>query len=479
MTLRRRLALVTALVAVPQVLLLLGWDLRSRRAAAEERLGELLSGTLNAEEARRCLADPVGWGGVTPPPGPPPGEEGLSSDPDAPHGKPPVLWAYAEDGAPARADAPTLPGDLIHALSPGRVQVAPTSWHSADLRVVARTGWGGACEIALMEGSTVRGWVGAVLPASPLWLAPLVGSVAGILIAAGSVVERIRRLTDAVRQSAEGGPRPLPVQGDDEVAELARAFDEAGRALQEQVVETQRRERALREFLANTSHDVLLPLTVLRGHLSALRDQAELGPVDRSTLASAMDEAHYLGALVHDLAAVASLEAAEHTLVKHPVDLLALVERVAARHRPIGRERGVEVVSALPGTAAVAAGDVTLLEQALNNLVYNAIRYNRPGGHVAIVLEVEPAAFALRVFDDGPGVSDAALQRLSERGFRTDEARGRAPEGLGLGLSIAARVADAHGFTLAFSHAEAGGLEARLSGALMGDDAERRPESPP
>ncbi|MCB9765032.1 MAG: HAMP domain-containing histidine kinase [Alphaproteobacteria bacterium] len=474
MKLRARLALVTVAVAIPQLGLLAAWDLQSRRAAAEQALAAMLPQMLEGGEGA-CVGAPRSWGGPQPPPDDPAWTRDRRPPPDQPHGAPPTLWAYGADGTPARSEAPALPADVA-ALAVGEVTRTPTPRLGSAVAVVTRTGWGEPCAFVAVTGSTVPGWMGAVLPATPIWLTPLFGVLVGVLLAAGSAVERIRRLTEAVRGvAARGYQEPVPVLGDDEVGELARAFDEAGHALQRQIRETERREQALRDFLANTSHDLLLPLTVLRGHLDALQRQSAEGE-GSATLLQAMDEAHYLGAMVHNLAAAAQLDVGAQTLERAPVDLSALVERVAARHRPLARPRGIEVHAALPGEPAHTLGDVTLIEQAVNNLAYNAVRYNRPGGHVAIVLDVGGGRFTLRVLDDGPGVSPEQLHRLAERGFRGDEARSRAPEGQGLGLDIAHRVARVHGFELGFAPAEGGGLEVTLSGALA---PERVPQGSP
>jgi signal transduction histidine kinase len=121
----------------------------------------------------------------------------------------------------------------------------------------------------------------------------------------------------------------------------------------------------------------------------------------------------------------------------------------------------------------VVQGDVTLLEQALSNLVHNAVRYNRTGGHVAVLLEeaTAPAGFRLRVLDDGPGVKEEELQRLVERRQRGDEARQRYPDGLGLGLHIVYGVAERHGFRLDFGRSEHGGLEVTIAGLLAPEPA--------
>jgi two-component system sensor histidine kinase BaeS len=126
----------------------------------------------------------------------------------------------------------------------------------------------------------------------------------------------------------------------------------------------------------------------------------------------------------------------------------------------------VEIESATPAEPVAALADLTLLEQAVSNLVYNAIRHNRPGGHAALILDDDQGRFRLRVIDDGPGISEDELAHLVTRGFRGNDARTRVPGGQGLGLDIAHRVAQLHGFALAFRRSEYGGLEAELAGPL-------------
>ncbi|MBZ5713649.1 HAMP domain-containing histidine kinase [Nannocystis pusilla] len=298
-----------------------------------------------------------------------------------------------------------------------------------------------------------------------------------MLLALGPIVGRIRRLTEAVRRSASASyASPVPVDGDDEIGELARAFDAAGREVRAQLAAKDRRELALREFLANTTHDVMIPLTVLQGHLSELLAGAEQG---RGALVAAMAEAHYIAAIVHNLAVMAKIDAEVPRLHREPVALDELVERVLARHRPIARRLGVELDGGVPEAPVRVAADVTLLEQAVSNVVYNAIRHNRAGGHAAVLLEhVAGDRFRLRVVDDGPGVPPAELARLAERGFRSDAARTRTPDGQGLGLHIAARVAALHGIGLAFATPPGGGLQVDFTGVChFGEAADSTQEA--
>lgn len=287
--------------------------------------------------------------------------------------------------------------------------------------------------------------------------------------AAGPIVRRIRALGAAVRRSAAARyGEPVPAGGDDELADLARSFNQAGEEVRSHLLALERREQVLRSFVANTTHDVMVPLTVLQGHLVGLRKRTGGEETSAELIVAALEETHYLASLVHNLGAAAKLEAGEPETARHPVNLGPVVERVVGRHRPIARHREIDVDLAVPEEPLHACGDVTLIEQALSNIVHNAVRYNHPGGHVAVVLEAREAgrAFSLRVIDDGPGVPEEQLARLTERHFRGDAARSRRPEGRGLGLHITQEVARRHGFGLRITRGAEGGLEVALSGPL-------------
>jgi two-component system sensor histidine kinase BaeS len=480
--LRLRLAVTTAAVAVPVVGALVWFDAVARHSAAEAALAGLVRHHLHEPDGRAaCEAAPHTWGGVMPPPRPshdhgpgpghghgaPPGPAPKFGPPPGVRVRPPVLFAYDETMHSQHPGAPALPDVLVDRIEDAEVATARWAWRGDDVEILVRMPWAtGPCAFVLARGSTAPGFLGTVLPPTWVWLAPLLAVVAAVFLAVGPVVARIRRLTDAVRRSASAGyASPVDVGGRDEVAELAHAFDAAGREVRAQLAEKDRREQALRHFLANATHDVMIPLTVLKGHLSALQDRLTAGePIDRTHVVAAMDEAHYIAAIVHNLGITAKLDSTTPQLQRTVVDLEALLARVIARHRPIARQLQVGLESAPPGEPLATEADVTLLEQAVSNLVYNAIRHNRPGGHVAVLLERRGPEFRLRVLDDGPGIPADQLERLVERGVRGDSARSRAPDGQGLGLHIARRVAHLHGMRLTLGPSEYGGLQVDLEG---------------
>ena len=466
MKLRARLVVATVAAVVPLVVVLIWLDARARHAAAEEALVDMTLRTmLRPGEREACEAAPAWWSGRSRPP--PDGAPPRPPPHDRPHGAPPVLVAYDAQLHAADADTPPLDAELADGIAYGDVATIDATWPGSAVEVLVRTPWAsGPCAFVYAAGTTEPGWIGAILPAGRLWMVPMAVVLAAVLLAMGPVVRRMRRLTEAVRRSAAAGfTGDIPADGArDEIAELGRAFDAAAREVRAQLAERDRRERALRDFLANTTHDVMIPLTVLQQHLATIRERG-----DDATVVAAMDEAHYMASMVHNLAIAAKLDAGEPELHRAPVDLDALVARVMARHRPIARELGVALDSAAPEPPLATEADVTLLEQAVSNLVYNAIRHNRAGGHVAVILEpVERGRrFRVRVVDDGPGVPADELARLAERGYRGDAARTRSPGGQGLGLHIAWRVAELHGLVLDFAASEHGGLQVTLEGPAV------------
>jgi signal transduction histidine kinase len=292
----------------------------------------------------------------------------------------------------------------------------------------------------------------------PAFLVALVVIVVALL-AAGPIVRRVRLLTESVRKVGGDSEEPIHVEGDDEIAELGAAFEQSRRIIRAQLASLREREGALRNYIANTTHDVMLPLSVLQGHLASLQQRIEAGEaLDAKAVVPSMEEAQYLGSMMHNLNAAARLEAHEGLAHRDAIDLNRLCERIADRHRPLASRKQIALELAAPERPIEFRGDLTLLEQALGNVVQNAIRYNRAGGHVAVVVEGSEDAWSLKVVDDGPGIPERERARVLEPSFRGSEARTRHPHGMGLGLHIANDVAKRHGLHLDLSDTEGGGL---------------------
>jgi signal transduction histidine kinase len=242
----------------------------------------------------------------------------------------------------------------------------------------------------------------------------------------------------------------------DELHELAQTLDAMLDRL-EAGVDAQRR------FVANASHELRSPLTVIRTEAEVVLGDPDAGAEELRSMGEVVLEA--TGRTESLLEGLLLLARAQRSLRRSDaVDLGALVRRVAESERPRAEEQRLAL--RLDLEPATVRGDAQLLERLVANLVDNAVRYGEPGRPLEIEVRAGDTA-RLRVANGGPRLPEDALERLAEpfeRLERTADGRGS-----GLGLSIVRSVAEAHGGTLALKARPAGGLEARVEVPLAGD----------
>jgi two-component system OmpR family sensor kinase len=247
----------------------------------------------------------------------------------------------------------------------------------------------------------------------------------------------IAQITRTARGIAETGELTRRVQVSDrhdEIGELVATLN----AMLDRIERASRRQR---DFLADVSHELRGPLTVIRGNLDLLRLQ--LSAADRQECATeAMGELNRMHRLVEDLLFLTEVDSSD--MVAHePVDLRALVRLEVDRAQTADGDAH-ELVAETPD-AAVVKGDRDRLGQLVWNLVENALKYTPAGGRITISLRNFGRLVELSVADSGIGISPEHLPRIFERFYRVDRSRSRAQGSTGLGLSIVRQVAEAHG----------------------------------
>jgi two-component system, OmpR family, sensor kinase len=199
-----------------------------------------------------------------------------------------------------------------------------------------------------------------------------------------------------------------------------------------------------RQLLADVSHELHTPLTTIRGYIETLRmPDLPITDADRERyLAVVDDEAVRLEHLIGDLLDLAKMEAGGQGLRKEPVPVQSLWTRLRDRHGPAARGAGVTLV--FDESVEDVMADPGRLEQALSNLVGNAIRFTPDGGSVRLSVHALPSGdIRFDVADTGVGLSAADQARVFERFYKQDASRSRG--GTGLGLSIVRAIAQAHG----------------------------------
>lgn len=476
MKLQTRLLITTLLASIPLIASLFWYERRSRFAMIEASAATSVLDVMRGEALEECERSPSTFAAkMSPNPrmhrrgkGPGPGTGPVANAAGSLR-----LYAYGSDFHAQNPDAPALDSELVEALRDKRSVASRRIDFDGrvGLEALVAVPNGKACSYVL-----ARRPIPVILLSSPFqlrtavaWLLPTLGLLGAVYLGLGLLVRRVTKLTRDVKASATTAYAELPTDsGNDELAELRQAFQEAGRAIRSQLASLEANERILREFLANTTHDVMLPLTVLQGHLATLAEERKAaGSPSTEAMTGALRESYYIGALLRNLALAAKLDGGQPKATHESVDLGQLVERAAMRHRYMAVQQGVELNHAIPEQPLVVRGDSVSIEQAVSNVIYNAVAYNRSGGHVAVLLERQSdendAAFVLQVTDDGPGVPEDELAHLVERHYRGDAARSRS-QGGGLGLNIAHRVAELHGWTMSLTALTEGGLEVSFRG---------------
>lgn len=241
-----------------------------------------------------------------------------------------------------------------------------------------------------------------------------------------------------------------PAHGGDEVAELATSFNRMADELARRARALEAADRARRQLLADVSHELMTPLTAMRGYIETLsmRD-LPLDPDTRERYLRIIDEeTRRLESIIGDLLDLARLEGGGTTFRREPVDIGRLIDRVAARHERELEARDIRLTRDIRADAAVVTGDAERLEQALQNLAANALRHTPEGGEISITAEKAPAGVRILVRDTGPGVPHEHLPHIFDRFYKVDAAR-KAAGGSGLGLSIVKTIVERHGGTIA------------------------------
>jgi len=246
-------------------------------------------------------------------------------------------------------------------------------------------------------------------------------------------VRRVSQLARDIERTADFSRR-LPEKGASEIKELTSTFNAM-------ITRVERTLEGQLAFLADSSHELRRPLTVLRTNLDVLNEPA-LSDEDRAAcLAEMHAEAESMSGLIADLLLLSRDKKQAMTVA--PVDLSTLCEDAATRLR--ATDAGVHQLSIDVAAGVQVSGDRERLAQMLWNLLENASDYTPAGGEIDLRLEQCEKRARLTIKDSGIGVSEADLPNVFERFYRGESARSVRSEGSGLGLAIARYVAEAHG----------------------------------
>jgi heavy metal sensor kinase len=305
------------------------------------------------------------------------------------------------------------------------------------------------------RAETLRSLRNELLVAGPLAL--VLATLAGYLLAGLALrpVDSMRRRAASISAEVPGERLPVPRTGDE--------IERLGHTLNEMLGRLESALERERDFVADAGHELRTPLTLLRTELElALRHGASVEEL-REAIRTSSEEVDRLAQLAEDLLLIARSDHGQLALRKEAVEVSALLGSVARRFEWRAQGAG-RILNAVEVPGLELSADRIRLEQALGNLVENALRYG--AGEVRLLASTSDGVVELHVTDDGSGFPPEFLERAFERFTSPDAARTRG--GAGLGLSIVRVIAEAHGGSAHAANRQAGGSDVWI--ALPGTD---------
>ncbi|RME86225.1 MAG: HAMP domain-containing protein [Caldilineae bacterium] len=273
-------------------------------------------------------------------------------------------------------------------------------------------------------------------------------------------------LNDSIRQLREGALAlsrgafhiRVPVEGNNEVADLARAFNEMAAQLDTTDRERRRLETMRRNLLAWAGHDLRTPVASIQAMLEALADGMIDDPqtVERYVQAS-RHEVRALSRLIDDLFDLAQFDAGGLTLDRQPTDIADLLSNTLARFAEQAARKHIRLAGDVEAGTGMVLCDAQKIERVLANLVANALRHTPEGGEVLLRGGPKGDEVWIAVQDTGPGIEPQDLPHIFEQFYRGERSRSRATGGAGLGLAIARAILEAHGGGIVAENVPGGG----------------------
>lgn len=271
--------------------------------------------------------------------------------------------------------------------------------------------------------------------------------VLGILLAAlcGYFISKkltrpIQKLTDGARRMSEGEFVTVECGARDEIGNLCGVFNDMSRQIKSDFAQFERVEQSRREFVANVSHELKTPLTVIKSYSETLMNMDVDEATRRKFLAVISDETERMSDIVGQLLTISGLKApaaAENSVIS----LAPVCQSILSAQSIAIENKGI--TASVTGDAKIVS-DMQKVSAILTNLITNAVKYTENDGKIAVTI-TDGEHPSVTVWDDGIGIANEDIPHLFERFYRTDKARGRETGGSGLGLAIAKQCADAIG----------------------------------
>ena len=272
---------------------------------------------------------------------------------------------------------------------------------------------------------------------SCMWV--MCGAIIASYFISERIVRPIRQMSNATKAFSEGKlDVRVPVSGNDEVAELAMAFNNMASNLE-------RNEETRRTFLANVSHDMRTPMTTIGGFIDAILDGTIPPSQYDHYLGIVSSEIKRLSRLVSTLLDISKIQAGERKFNMIPFDICELSRQIIISLEQRLNDKKLDVEFECDAERLVAVADRDAIYQVIYNICDNAIKFSREGGKYRFSIKDTEKKIVVSVYNEGIGIPDDELPYVFDRFYKSDKSRGLDKSGVGLGMYISRTIMEAHG----------------------------------
>lgn len=269
------------------------------------------------------------------------------------------------------------------------------------------------------------------------------------------LVRPLKRLAAATNELKRGNyDVELDTKGRDELARLARDFQDMAASLQQH-------DSSRKQWLSDVSHELRTPLSIVKGEIEAMMDGVR--PFNRENLQSLEEEILHLQKLINDLHEFSSAAVGALRYHKEELNWQQLIAANLQRHQVALSAQHCQLTLALNAPEAEVWADATRLNQVLDNIITNSLKYTDGDGSMAVSLIQQEHSLVLTIEDSPPGVPDLALPHLFDHLYRVESSRNRQTGGSGLGLALCQKIIEGHNGQICAYHSALGGLAIQIT----------------
>lgn len=314
--------------------------------------------------------------------------------------------------------------------------------------------------VRVEQGDRILGVVRFALPLSRvqpeiriIYRVVLFGTIAAVIIAlivayfvSRSITLPIRQVKETAQQIARGDfSRRVRIKSKGELGELAESLNTMADELQQKMENLKQLDRVRTDFVANVSHELKTPLTLIKGYIETLQSKAINDKEKTDKFISIIKEhSDRLGYTIDDLLSLSELELSKDCVNRTKLDLKEVIDEISLGFGQALAEKKHSLTVRTQGDDFSIQADRNKIEQAFVNLIDNSIKYTKESGRIEVLLREEGQTVCVTVQDNGIGIPKEHRDRVFERFYRVDKARSRELGGTGLGLSIVKHIVLAH-----------------------------------